>query len=49
MPAHSFREIFPNAQPEPPLTQGHALLSSPASYAREEADPTSPQPLFRQL
>ena len=40
VPDHSFREIFPNVQPESPLAQLEAILFSPvASYIREDADP----------
>ena len=40
VPNHSFRaEIFPNIQPESPLAQLEAILSSLiASYTREQAD-----------
>jgi len=49
MPDHSFsKEIFPNIQPKPPLTQLEAMASHPiASYLREETNTHLTTPSFQ--
>ena len=40
VPDHSFRVVFPNIQPQSPMVQLEAILSSPiAGYMGEEANP----------
>jgi len=38
VPGHSFREVFPNTQPEPLLVQLEAITSCSITVAWEEAD-----------